>query len=197
MKSIEQLFRHNRHVQVAAAIVLCLAISLVVGSRSARAQEQEFGYSYLRMKFAGQPITNFVVNEKYRGWLEIFGVTARMVAVAKRSPNGTAPRGAAPSEKDDQAQWPKLAEVLASGRAGPGELNFAAGYNGGVDPLYDALKRKAVIKSAELDFYDEATAKLIGKYRIHGIRVLKIENVPASACAMDSVTMSFQSVKKI
>ena len=54
-----------------------------------------------------------------------------------------------------------------------------------------------VIASADLDLfpnYGEGRA-LIGKYRIKGIRIVAVEDVPASACGMYDVTARFQSIE--
>ena len=49
---------------------------------------------------------------------------------------------------------------------------------------------------AELELYDEDKNVLIGRYKLTGIRILSLENVPASACAMSEVTLSFRAIEK-
>jgi hypothetical protein len=176
---------------VASSLV---AIAAVLGSfpASAQAQGQSYGYSYLRMKISGHPITNLVVDEKYRGWLQILAVKASVTQPVPRAPGNLAPN----TKKVDD-HWINPSVILRSGRAHSGKIRFGAGDEGGLEPLIDAQKRKSLVASADLDLYDESSGTFFGKYRLKGIRVLSLEDVQASACAMYEITMSFQSAEKV
>lgn len=183
--------------QIRFAALIWMAIALGFLAHPLPAQEHTYGYSYLRMQFARQPIVNFVHDPKYQGWLSVESVTARTLAHAESSASRSSSADAGPKIQKASPQWKNLPSILVSGWAGAGEINFGAADDGGLAPLINAQKRKSLIESAELDLYEEDGAAFIGKYRLKGIRVLKLEDVPASACAMYLVTMSFQSVQKI
>lgn len=161
---------------VAAAAILLLVAPAV--------RSQELGYSYLRMDVNGHTISNFVPNEKYsRGWLQIMGQPALKADTDKTA-------------KADDDGWAAFSSVLRSGRSGPGTLRFGAGDSGGMEPLFDAVKQKLVIPQAELDLYTEDTEKFIGRFKIKKIRILSLEDMPASACGAYVITLSFQSIAK-
>ena len=148
------------------------------------ARPQELGYSYLRMDVNGHTISTFVPNEKYsRGWLQIMGQPE-----LKADTNKTV--------KADGDGWTSLSAVLQSGRRGPGTLRFDAGDSGGMEPLFDAIKQKVIIPQAELDSYTEDTGKFVGRFKIKKLRILSLEDMPASACGAYIITLSFQSIAK-
>ncbi|MGB0034194.1 MAG: hypothetical protein WBP79_01815 [Candidatus Acidiferrales bacterium] len=179
--------RHN--VKIGASFLCAAAITVMM---AAPARTQSVGYSYLHIAVNGQTATNIVVNEKYNGWLGIEGVEAAPPAVAaKKSANA-----ATKVRKDDESEWKEAAASLRAGKAGPGRLRFGAGDEGGFDPIVKAQKEKLLIPEADLDLYVFETNELVGKFKIRGIRVLSLEDVPASACPMYMVTLSFQSIAK-
>ena len=95
------------------------------------------------------------------------------------------------------AGWGFLSAEMKLGHHGPGTLSFGVGDNGGLDPLLAAQKNGTIIPSVDLDLfpdYGEGRA-LIGKYRIKRIRIVAVEDVPASACGMYDVTVRFQSIE--
>src|SRR5579862_3040526 len=157
---------------------------------SARSESDSYGYSYLRMKVGGVSLSNFVVNEKYNGWLQLVGVEAE-----SHSPAGSA--GAALGHPSVRGRtWMTLPATLHSGRGGEGKIRFGAGDDGTLGPLLEAQKHKTLIPQADLDLYDEDKSTLIGRYRLGGIRIVSMEDATASACPMFIVTLSFQSIKK-
>jgi hypothetical protein len=173
-----------------AAAALCLLMAPA-------ARSQEVGYSYLRMDVNGHTISNFVPNEKYTGWLEILGLQAKSLSSITHSASQPELKADAnKTVKPDSDGWTALSALLRSGRSGPGKLRFDAGDSGGMEPLFDAIKQKLVIPQAELDFYTEDTGKSVGRFKIKGIRILSLEDMPASACGAYIITLSFQSIAK-
>ena len=164
------------------------------------AGSQEYGYSYLRMEVAGHTIRNFVQNEKYStGWLGIEGVELqRLAPVVDSAAQPEPPVEAVKTAKEQKADnpWLKFPAALRSGRSGPGKLRFGAGDSGGLEPLFDAQNQKSVIPEAELDFYTEQNPKFVGIFKIKGIRILSLEDMPASACGAYVITFSFKSIAK-
>ena len=75
---------------------------------------------------------------------------------------------------------------MKSGHHGPGTLSFDVGDNGGLDPLLAAQKSGTIIPSADLDLFSDygEGRKPLGKYLIKQIRIVAVEDVPASACGM-------------
>jgi hypothetical protein len=100
----ERALAPHRCAIVLAAGLAWLVLALVAGGPAVTAQEHAYGYSYLRMEFAGQPIANFVHDAKYQGWLQVESVTASRT-VADRS--------------GKRKEWAKLPQILVSGRSGP------------------------------------------------------------------------------
>jgi hypothetical protein len=152
------------------------------------------------MKIAGRQITNIVVDEKYGGWLGIMGVRAMLIQPSQN--DGTSSRdagadGAGIATKKENAHWSKLPAIFRLSHVDAGQIRFGAGDDGGLNPLVDAQKKKSLIPSADLDLFDESSGKFVGKYRLKDIRVLSLEDVKASACAMYEITMSFRSAEKV
>jgi len=186
--------RLNRKIaagRIRLAAEMLLAIAAAFGSFAAPARAQSDGHSFLRMEIAGRPITNLVLNQKYAGWLQVEGVRA---IVASRE---AVPGDATHKTKTADDRWSNLSVILRSGHARAGKIRFGSGDDGGLEPLIDAQEHKSLLASADLDLYDESSGAFIGKYRLKGIRVLSLEDVQASACAMYEITMSFQSVEKM
>jgi hypothetical protein len=186
--------RLNRKIaagRIRLAAEMLLAIAAAFGSFAAPARAQSDGHSFLRMEIAGRPITNLVLNQKHAGWLQVEGVRA---IVASRE---VVPGDATHKTKTADDRWSNLSVILRSGHARAGKIRFGAGDDGGLEPLIDAQEHKSLLASADLDLYDESSGAFIGKYRLKGIRVLSLEDVKASACAMYEITMSFQSVEKM
>ena len=186
--------RLNRKIaagRIRLAAEMLLAIAAAFGSFAAPARAQSDGHSFLRMEIAGRPITNLVLNQKYAGWLQVEGERA---IVASRE---VVPGDATHKTKTADDRWSNLSVILRSGHARAGKIRFGAGDDGGLEPLIDAQEHKSLLASADLDLYDESSDAFIDKYRLKGIRVLSLEDVKASACAMYEITMSFQSVEKM
>jgi hypothetical protein len=195
MRFQRKLTRDGSRRAIRAVIVPLAAIVLTFCAAAAPARAQSDGFSYLHIEIAGHPVTNMAWNEKYKGWLQIEAVEA-----SSDAPNAGAGSGAAKSGswlENDGRRWNVFPAILDSGRAGAGRLGFGIDDSRSLEPLRDAQKRKSLIASAELDYYDEVSGTFIGKYRLKGIRVLSLENAPASACPMYELTIRFQSVEKI
>jgi len=163
---------------------------------------QSDGHSYMRLEISGHPMTNLVVDEKYQGWLAIEGVRASTTQSPHRATGAVGSKDEVPGDtvqktKKANDPWSSLPVILQSGHAHAGKIRFGAGDSGGLEPLLDAQKRRSLLASADLDLYDESSGTLVGKYRLKGIRVLSLEDVKASACAMYEITMSFQSAQKV
>ncbi len=184
--------QHNLMRQICTFVLLAsasagAALSLVLAPIS-QSHEQVYGYSYLLIEVTGHPIENFTVDPNYRGWLQIEAVRAMHTSSSVHS------MAAVKTQNADDGRWKSLASILRAGKLGPGEIRFDAGDDGGFAPVLGAQKRKQVIQEAELALYAEDTDKLVGKFKIKGIRVLSLEDVPASACPMYEVTLSFRSI---
>ncbi|HXZ13769.1 MAG TPA: hypothetical protein VEG64_15395 [Candidatus Sulfotelmatobacter sp.] len=186
-----------------AAWMIAAAVS-GLGIAAAGARADGYGYSYMRLVIGGQPVINLVHDSRYQGWLQVEAVRAAPRIAIKKLAGGQSPADGPSTAKKGQIQWTTLPKILVSGRAGAGEIRFGAGElwigderKSSLSPLMEAQDKKTVIESAELDLYNEDGGAFIGKYRLKGIRVLSLEDVPASACAMWEVTLSFQSVEKI
>ncbi|MGH9748148.1 MAG: hypothetical protein ACRD59_18785 [Candidatus Acidiferrales bacterium] len=144
------------------------------------------GHSYLHIEIAGHAVTNIVQQEKYGGWLQISYIRAK----------ASQPPAAAGSSAPAKSNWTSLSTILRTGRAGAGKIRFGVGDHGELVALVDAQKRGAKIATAQLDLYDENSGSFLGAYELKGIRVLSLEDVPASACAMYSITLSFESTER-
>ncbi len=148
------------------------------------------GHSYLHIKIGDRLLTNFATNEEYRkaGWLGIESISVKSTTQTHGTGQYTDrfPKG-----------WRLLSDELKSSHHGPGTLSFDVGDNGGLDPLLAAQKNGTIIPSAELDLFPDygQGSKLIGKYLIKRIRIVAVEDVPASACGMYDVTIRFQSIE--
>jgi hypothetical protein len=86
---------------------------------------------------------------------------------------------------------------MKSGHHAPGTLSFGVGDNGGLEPLFVAQKNGTIIASADLDLFpgDGKGLTRMGKYIIKRIRIVAVDDVPASACGMYYVTVRFQSIE--
>ncbi|MGH9748149.1 MAG: hypothetical protein ACRD59_18790 [Candidatus Acidiferrales bacterium] len=163
---------------------------------------QSDGHSYLRMEISGRPITNLVADEEHRGWLGVLMVRATLTpyrphASEESAPDKSAPGATAKKLEQSKDHWKNFSTILHSGHARAGKIRFGAGDDGGLAPLLDAQKHNSLIASADLDLFNENSGAFIGRYRLKGIRILSLEDVPASACAMYEITMSFQSAEKV
>jgi len=187
---------HPKYEGVAFKMFLTAATLLLM--LASPAGSQEYGYSYLRMEVAGHPITNLVINEKYSaGWLEVLGVRVKLLSSNTHPKDQPKPAGETVSvAKADEDGWTTFPAVLRSGRSGPGKLSFGAGDSGGLDPLFEAQKHQSLIKQAELDFYTVETDKFVGRFKIKGIRILSLKDIPASACGAYEISLSFHSIVK-
>jgi hypothetical protein len=165
-----------RSAALLAVMAMCLAFASAAGPQS-----HEYGYSYLHIEIGGHPMTNFVHNAKYEGWLQVESVTAQDAASSH------------PSKQTDADQWTTVPPRLRAAKGGPGKLEFGAGDEGGLDPLLDAQKHHTLIDHAELDLYALDGGAFLGKFRFTGIHILSVEGIPASACPMYSITLSFRS----
>lgn len=179
---------HRRWAVVFVVLVVATAVSGL--PRQSFAQDSaDDGHSYMHITIGDHVLTNFVRNDGYQnGWLAVELVLVRNAGRTLAS-GGSAdgvPKG-----------WGLLSAEMKSGHHGRGTLRFGVGDDGGLDPLLAAQKNGTVIASAELDLfpnYGEGRT-LIGKYRIKGIRIVAVEDVPASACGMYDVTARFQSIE--
>jgi len=167
--------------QIFAALVLAALIS----GHTVRARQQtQIGYSYLKLVIGGTAMQNLERNREYAGWLELDGVDARLFPVPAKPA----------SEKQHRAGWTSVDKFLRDHPGHSGELDFGVGDIGGLDPMLDAMKRKAVIPEADLDYFNYDTNVLVGKYKLTGVRILSMKDVPASACAMYDVVIRFDSI---
>ena len=182
----------GRHHRQWALICLVLVVVAALAQFPPKSQAQDLdddGHSYLRIVIDGHALTNFVNNQQYQkgGWLAIEPVLVKSTRQTHEMSGNTGfPKG-----------WELLSAGMKSGHHGPGTLDFGVGDNGGLDPLFTAQKNGTIIPSADLDLfpiYGEARA-LIGKYLIKRIRIVAVEDVPASACGMYDVTIRFQSIE--
>lgn len=150
----------------------------------------EDGHSYIRIMIGDHVLTNFVINEEYQkgGWLAVESVLVKSTGQTHGAGGNTdrLPKG-----------WGLLSAEMKSGHHGPGTLSFGVGDNGGLTPLLAAQKNGTIIPSADLDLFPDygKGRTLIGKYLIKRIRIVAVEDVPASACGMYEVTVRFQSIE--
>jgi hypothetical protein len=176
-----------------AVVLVVLVVAAAAGGfpRKSVAQDPaDDGHSYMRISIGDHVLTNFVRNEEYQkgDWLAVESVLLKSTGqthAAGRNTDGR-PKG-----------WVHLSAEMKSGQHGPGTLRFGVGDNGGLDPLLAAQKNGTIIPSADLDLfpdYGEGRTR-IGKYRIQRIRIVAVEDVPASACGMYDVKMRFQSIE--
>jgi hypothetical protein len=172
------------------AVVLVVATAVGGLPRQSHVQYSSGdGHSYMHITIGDHVLTNLFRNDEYQnGWLAVELVLVKNKGQAHASGGNTAglPKG-----------WGLLSAEMKSGHHGPGTLSFGVGDNGGLDPLLAAQKNGTVIAFADLDLfpnYGEGRT-LIGKYRIKGIRIVTVEDVPASACGMYDVTLRFQSIE--
>ena len=191
-----------KRAALCAAASFLLALAPVARGQSQKQEERQdddhaYGYSYMRISVAGHAITNFVREKKYAGWLTVENV---MFTPQAPSADSTKEAESNPNETPEQVWaregWKALDHFPPSSRNGPGRLNLGSGDDGTFDPMIDAQKRGAVIPSAELALYTIDGNHYLGRFKIRAIRVLSIEPIQASACPMDDITLSFQSITK-
>jgi hypothetical protein len=185
--------RHGHHRRWAAVIVvLVVAAALVEFPRQSLAQDEaDDGHSYMHIVIGDRALTNIIGNREYGkgGWLSVDSVLVKTTSQAhgpsSRTPDQL-PKG-----------WGLLSDEMKSGHHGPGTLSFGVGDNGGLEPLLTARKNGTIIPSADLDLFPDygKGRTLIGKYLIKRIRIIAVEDVPASACGMYDVTVRFQSIE--
>jgi hypothetical protein len=183
----------RRHQHRLAVVFVVLVVAEMLGwlPRQSLAQDPaDDGHSYMHVAIGDRVLTNLVRNDEYQkgGWLAVELVLVKNTGQTHAAGGNTAglPKG-----------WGLLGAEMKSGHHGPGTLSFGVGDNGGLDPLFAAQKNGTVIPSADLDLfpnYGEGRT-LIGKYRIKRIRIVAVEDVPASACVMYEVTVRFQSIE--
>jgi hypothetical protein len=172
-------------------VALTVAAATRAFPRQSGAQvSDDDGHSHMRITIGEHALTNLVRNDEYQKgvWLSVEFVLAKKTGQTRATAGNTAglPKG-----------WGFLSAEMKSGRHGPGTLNFGVGDNGGLDPLLAAGKNGTVIPSADLDLfpnYGEGRT-LVGKYRIKGIRILAVEDVPASACGVYDFALHFRSIE--
>lgn len=168
--------------RISAAALSLTAIVTMLFSFAPVARTQSDGHSYMRLEISGHPMTNLDLDEKYRGWLAIEGVSATIIQSPARTTSEVGSKDEAPGDTAQKAKkandrWSSLPAILRSGHAQGGKIRFGAGDSGGLEPLLDAQKRRSLLASADLDLYDESSGAFIGKYRLKGIRVLSLEDV--------------------
>jgi hypothetical protein len=183
-------------IVAAAATLTAHALALPLPARP-----QELGYSYLAIEVGGHHITNFVEDKKYQGWLKLYVVEAHSLSPASRSISKCAPTEKAQAsltreQEDAREGWISLADFMKSKPGSSGKIRFDAGDSGGMEPMFEAMTHKTIVPEADLVYYDFEKDIFIGKYKLKGIRILSLEDVRASACAMYEVTMSFRSITK-
>lgn len=170
---------------LATAAIAAAAFAARPLVRAAAAQNNgELGYSYLRLVIDGKTMQNIGRKQEYRGWLMLHAIDARAF------PHEIHP----PTEKYHPAGWTSLDKFLRDGPKRSGELGFGVGDDGGLDPMLEAVKLKAVIPEADLDYYDFLANVFVGKHRLTGVRILSVQDMPASACAMYDVRIRFASI---
>jgi hypothetical protein len=145
-------------------------------------EAQEMGYDYMQISVDGKTAGNFVRDTKYNGWMEIEAVTVRRTIAGRAKPL--------------YSKWMDFPKLLQDGKSGPGQMEFGVGDEGGLEPLLDAQKRHLTIPQVELDHYTEIGNQFVGKFILHNVRILSLKDVPASACPMYEVRISFQSISK-
>jgi hypothetical protein len=172
-------------------IVLVVVAAVGVFPRQSLAQNPDDGHSYMHITIGDHVLTNFVENEEYQkgDWLSVEDVLVKSTWQTHAAASATRrlPKG-----------WELLSAEMKSGHHSPGTLRFGVGDNGGLEPLLTAQRNGTIIPSADLDLfpdYGEGGTR-IGKYRIKGIRIVAVDDVPASACGMYDVTVRFQSIER-
>jgi hypothetical protein len=172
-------------------IVLVVVAAVGVFPRQSLAQNPDDGHSYMHITIGDHVLTNIFENEEYQkgDWLSVENILVKSTGQTHAAARATRriPKG-----------WELLSVELKSGHHGPGTLSFGVGDNGGLGPLLAAQRNGAIIRSADLDLfpdYGEGGTR-IGKYRIKGIRIVAVEDVPAVACGMYDVTVRFQSIER-
>ena len=187
----------KRNLAHLAVLTILSAATAPCFSAPVAVDNTPYQYGYLRLEINGARITNFAEDEQYQGWLEIRMVEAKGIVPSRvsgalsQSSNSAKPAQFAPNH------WTIVSAILHSGRSGLGKLRFIAGDSGGLEPLFDVQKKSAIIPDAQFDLYDGATDKLIGKFKITGIRILSLEDVPASACGAYEITVSFRTLAQM
>ena len=176
-----------------AVVFVVLVVAAAVGEfpRQSLAQNPaDDGHSYMHIMIGDHVLTNLVRNEEYQkgGWLAVESVLVRSTGQTHGAGGNTdrLPKG-----------WGLLSAEMKSGHHGPGTLSFGVGDNGGLEPLLAAQKNGTIIPSADLDLFPDygKGRTRIGKYLIKRIRIVAVEDVPASACGMYDVTVRFQSIE--
>lgn len=176
-----------------AVFFVVLVVAAAVGEfplQSLAQNPADDGHSYIHIMISDHVLTNLVVNEEYQkgGWLAVESVLVKSTGHTHGAGGNTGrlPKG-----------WRLLSAVMKSGHHGPGTLSFGVGDNGGLGPLLAAQKNGTIIPSADLDLFPDygKGRTLIGKYLIKRIRIVAVEDVPASACGMYDVTVLFQSIE--
>ena len=198
MKFRPRLFEKCSRNSIYSVALSLAAIATGLSCFAPQARAQSDGHSYLRLEISGRPMTNLVLDQKYQGWLAIEAVRATTI----QSPGEVASKDGVPGDKAQKTprandRWSSLPAILRSGHAHAGKIRFGAGDSGDLEPLLEAQKRRFLLASADLDLYDESSGAFVGKYQLKSIRVLSLEDVKASACAMYEITMSFQSAQKV
>lgn len=153
---------------------------------------QEVGYSYLRIDVNGKAAQNLVLDPAYNGWIRILDVQARRRLTRRLPSSAQSGQRAAIA----YGPWTEFSEIIRSGRMRAGKLEFGAGDDGQFGPLLDAQRSQVPIPNAVLDFYTFDKNHFVGEFEIKGIRILSLRDVPASACPMYEITMSFESITK-
>src|ERR1700741_4882258 len=115
--------RSPKAVWLVACILSMFAALLLAPNTRA----QEIGYSYMRLEIGGHLVTNFVDDKKYQGWMQVLSVDAMLAAAVKKADNAKFPTDTSKSSKNAELPWTTLPKILISGRAGAGEIRFAAG----------------------------------------------------------------------
>jgi len=178
-----------------AVVFVVLVVAATVGEfpRQSLAQNPaDDGHSYMHIMIGNHVLTNLVRNEEYQkgGWLAVESVSLLVKSTGQT-------RGAGGNTDRLPKGWELLSPEMKPGHHGPGTLSFGVGDNGGLEPLLAAQKNGTIIPSADLDLFPDygKGRTLIGKYLIKRIRIVAVEDVPASACGMYVVTMRFQSIE--
>jgi hypothetical protein len=182
---------HHRRWPV-VLVVLAIAAALGEFPRQSMAQDgADDGHSYIHILIGDHALTNLFGNGEYGkgGWLAVDSV------LVKKTGQTHDPSGRTPDQLPKG--WGPLSDEMKSGHHGPGTLSFGVGDNGGLSPLLAAQKNGTIIPSADLDLFPDygKGSTLIGKYLIKRIRIIAVEDVPASACGMFDVTVRFQSIE--
>ncbi|HTU35143.1 MAG TPA: hypothetical protein VMF66_15175 [Candidatus Acidoferrum sp.] len=167
-----------------------LLLLVLVFAVSVRAQGA--GYSYVQLTVNGKPAMNFTQDKKHTGWMQVMQVEASLHKAHKHSAAKTSDAWTTVIDTKDDGKT--TSSLTKSGQRGPGELSFAAGDDGGLDPIIEARKEKVKIPNATLDLCSEDSNRFVGRFDLKGVRVLSLNDVTASACPMYLVTLSFESI---